>query len=341
MSATPNPVPNAAGWYNAPVTVTFFGSDVTSGIASCTSPTYSSPDSPSTTVAGTCTDDAGNISNPVNFGLRYDATAPVLAPTIWPNPPSLNLPATASPNASDATSGVASANCAQPNTSSTGAKNLACTATDNAGNTATAQLTYTVIDNAPTIAVAPGGACSDDRASGAIKLAVGDANTGAGGLTLRVISSTNTQLVPTSGIVFGGSGANRTMSVTAAAKKSGAAVITVGVSDGPNTTNLVVTVIVGTDKNEILNGTGGADLIFGLLGRNTINGLGSSDLLCGGNADDTLNGGEGTTPSTATAATTRSPAVPAPTSSAGVRAPTPPPTSPPAKATPRTTRWRR
>ena len=83
------------------------------------------------------------------------------------------------------------------------------------------------------------------------------------------------------------------MSVTAAAKKSGAATITVGVSDGPNTTNLVVTVIVGTDSSETINGTGGADLIFGLLGRNTINGLGSSDLLCGGNGVDIIHGGDG------------------------------------------------
>ncbi len=69
--------------------------------------------------------------------------------------------------------------------------------------------------------------------------------------------------------------------------------LTIGVSDGANTTPLVVTVIVGTDKNETLNGTGGTDLIFGLLGRNTINGLGSNDLLCGGNGVDTLNGGDG------------------------------------------------
>ena len=293
VSATPSPVPNAGGWYNAPVTVNFAGSDATSGLASCASPIYSGPDSATGSVEGTCTDKAGNTSSSVIFNLKYDATAPTLGPTVSPNPPSLNLPATAAPNAGDATSGVASSSCAPPDTTSAGAKNLACTATDNAGNTATAQLTYTVVNNAPTIAVAPGGSCSDDKARGSIKLTVGDANTGAGGLTLRVVSSTNTQLVPASSIVFGGSGANRTMSVAAASKKSGAAAITVGVSDGVNTTNLVVTVIVGTDKNETLNGTSGADLIFGLLGRNTINGLGSSDLLCGGNGVDTLNGGEG------------------------------------------------
>jgi Ca2+-binding RTX toxin-like protein len=83
------------------------------------------------------------------------------------------------------------------------------------------------------------------------------------------------------------------MSVTAAAKKSGTAVLTVEVSDGAKTATVVVTVIVGTDSNKTINGTGGTDMIFGLLGRNTINGLGSSDLLCGGNGGDTLNGGDG------------------------------------------------
>ncbi len=138
VSATPNPLPNAAGWYNAPVTVAFAGSDATSGIAACASPIYSGPDSAGTTVAGTCTDNAGNTSSSVTFGLKYDATAPTLTPTVAPNPASLNGAATASPNATDATSGVASASCAQPDTSSAGAKSVACTAADNAGNTATA-----------------------------------------------------------------------------------------------------------------------------------------------------------------------------------------------------------
>ncbi len=83
------------------------------------------------------------------------------------------------------------------------------------------------------------------------------------------------------------------LTLTAAPKKSGKATVTLSVTDGANTTTLPVTVFVGTDKNETLNGTGGTDLMFGLSGRNTLNGLGSIDLLCGGNADDTLNGGDG------------------------------------------------
>ena len=45
-------------------------------------------------------------------------------------------------------------------------------------------------------------------------------------------SSSNTTLVPNGNIVFGGSGANRTVTVTPAANQSGTATITVTVSDG-------------------------------------------------------------------------------------------------------------
>ena len=68
--------PDANGWYRAPVAVAFSGGDATSGIASCTQPTYGGPDSESAGVSGTCRDKAGNTSAPSNFGLKYDATAP-------------------------------------------------------------------------------------------------------------------------------------------------------------------------------------------------------------------------------------------------------------------------
>jgi hypothetical protein len=52
--------------------------------------------------------------------------------------------ATASPNATDALSGVASSSCIAPSTASVGVKTVGCTATDNAGNSATASASYTV-----------------------------------------------------------------------------------------------------------------------------------------------------------------------------------------------------
>jgi hypothetical protein len=67
------------GWYNHPVAVGFSGTDQTSGIASCTAPTFSGPDGGAALVFGTCIDNAGNVSGPFGYGLSYDATAPPLS----------------------------------------------------------------------------------------------------------------------------------------------------------------------------------------------------------------------------------------------------------------------
>ena len=112
-------------------------------------------------------------------------------------------------------------------------------------------------------------------------------------VTLAFVSNSNTSLVPNSKIVLGGSGDSRTLTTTAANKKSGTAILTFNLSDGTVTVPLVITVRVGTDKNETLDGTSGIDMIFGLNGTNTINGNAGDDLLCGGNGIDMISGGDG------------------------------------------------
>ena len=74
-AATSRP-PDGAGWYRSPVQVAFSGADARSGVASCTAPIYSGPDSASASVSGRCTDNAGNVSAPASFGLKYDSTGP-------------------------------------------------------------------------------------------------------------------------------------------------------------------------------------------------------------------------------------------------------------------------
>ncbi len=44
----------------------------------CTQVTYGGPDSAAASVSGSCTDRAGNRARPSAFGLKYDATAPVV-----------------------------------------------------------------------------------------------------------------------------------------------------------------------------------------------------------------------------------------------------------------------
>jgi hypothetical protein len=78
-TATPERPPDANGWYNHKVVVAFGGSDATSGIASCDAPAYEKPDSATASVAGRCTDNAGNSSAAGAFQFKYDSSPPKLS----------------------------------------------------------------------------------------------------------------------------------------------------------------------------------------------------------------------------------------------------------------------
>jgi Ca2+-binding RTX toxin-like protein len=161
---------------------------------------------------------------------------------------------------------------------------------------ATVTITVQPVNDAPTIAVAAGGRCmSDGSPSGTIFLTAGDIDSSVSGLTLHVVSNSNTRLVPNANIVFGViNGSTRSMSISAAPKQKGSAAITVGVTDSAGATStLVVTVFVGADKDDKIDGTNGADMIFGLNGKNALNGKDGNDLICGGNSIDTISGGNG------------------------------------------------
>ena len=87
------------------------------------------------------------------------------------------------------------------------------------------------LNNAPTISNITDRSIALPNNSGAIAVTIGDVETAASSLTLTRASS-NPTLVPLSGVVFGGSGANRTVTVTPAANQLGSSTITVSVSDG-------------------------------------------------------------------------------------------------------------
>jgi Ca2+-binding RTX toxin-like protein len=146
-------------------------------------------------------------------------------------------------------------------------------------------------NTAPTATVTGGHCSSTNIASGTIDLTLSDVD--GDPLTLVLASNSNPSLVPNSLIVLAGTGANRTLTVGAASRMGGTATITLSLGDGTVTVPVVVTVIVGTDKTEVLNGTSGTDMIFGLNGMNVINGNAGNDLLCGGNGTDTISGGDG------------------------------------------------
>jgi VCBS repeat-containing protein len=156
---------------------------------------------------------------------------------------------------------------------------------------ATVRITVTAVNDTPTVAVAAGGACGSNDRSGTINLIVGDVDGGA--LTLSAKSS-NPALVPEGNVIFGGSGANRTLTATAVAGRTGVATLTVTVSDDDKATSSVqVTVRAGGNGGETLTGGAGTDLIFGLGGNDTLSGQSGDDLLCGGAGNDILSGGDG------------------------------------------------
>ena len=88
----------------------------------------------------------------------------------------------------------------------------------------------------PTISNIPDQTIFQNSSAGPIPFTVGDAETAPANLQLSSVSS-NLGLIPNQNIVFGGSGANRTVTVTPAAGQTGTATITVTVNDGPNNTS--------------------------------------------------------------------------------------------------------
>src|ERR1043166_5508975 len=76
-----------------------------------------------------------------------------------------------------------------------------------------------------------------------IPFTIGDAESAASSLTLSS-NSTYTSIVPLSGISFGGSGSNRTVTITPTAGQRGVAAITVTVGDGALSTNMTFAIMV-------------------------------------------------------------------------------------------------
>jgi hypothetical protein len=160
--ASPN---GSNGWYVNPVDVTVAATDADSAVAQtrCALDPASVPatfdDLPNAACAiGTVSADGqhvvyvasvdteGNTEVPVVSDVfKIDQTDPVLAPSLSAATITLGQPGvTASPNATDVTSGIASASCDAIDTSTPGKHTVQCSATDNAGNTATASIDYVV-----------------------------------------------------------------------------------------------------------------------------------------------------------------------------------------------------
>ncbi len=114
----------------------------------------------------------------------------------------------------------------------------------------TASTSY--VNKVPTISDIANLATEEDTPTDPIAFTVGDIETLTGSLTVSVVSSNQT-LVPDSNLMPGGSGANRTLTITPAAHQFGTATITVTVSDGAATASdtFVLTVNAVNDATTI------------------------------------------------------------------------------------------
>jgi hypothetical protein len=111
ISATTSPSPNANGWNNTDVTVTFTCDDATSGIASCTPATTVTTEGAGQVITGEAVDNAGNTAS-ASVTLNIDKTPPTVTVSATPNtlwPPNHKMvDVTIDGSATDDMSGIAS-----------------------------------------------------------------------------------------------------------------------------------------------------------------------------------------------------------------------------------------
>jgi hypothetical protein len=153
VTGTALPTPNANGWNNTDVTVSFTGIDTTSGLDSCTpNPVVLNSEGTGQSASATCTDLAGNESDSVTVsGIDIDKTAPIVTVTGVENGVTYvlgNVPV-AGCETTDALSGVetkASLTLTGGDGDGTGNFTATCSgAADFAGNNNSASVAYTVI----------------------------------------------------------------------------------------------------------------------------------------------------------------------------------------------------
>jgi hypothetical protein len=156
VAAVVTPAPNADGWNDSDVTVSFDAADSLSGIATVTPPITIATDSASHAVMGTAVDVAGNSAS-ATATVKLDKTAPQITSTVSPLPNAAGwhrTDVTVTFFAADALSGVAMQ--PQPVTVDTegATQQAAGTSTDVAGNSATESVSINLDKTAPAIVLA-------------------------------------------------------------------------------------------------------------------------------------------------------------------------------------------
>ena len=101
------------------------------------------------------------------------------------------------------------------------------------------------------------------------------------------LATSNSKLLPVSRMTVDATG----LTVRPRSTRSGVARVTITARNGGGSTTLVVRILVGTNGDDVLNGSAMSGIILARGGDDVANGKDARDLLCGGDGDDRLRGG--------------------------------------------------
>lgn len=149
ITAMADRMANAAGWYGAPVTVSFACADALSGVATCASEQTLSGEGAGQFVTGAVSDLAGNTASASTSEIKIDLTAPTVSYAGNAGTYTLDQQVYITCSASDSLSGIGSTTCqtiSGPASSfALGINTFSATATDNAGNSSSTSTSFEVV----------------------------------------------------------------------------------------------------------------------------------------------------------------------------------------------------
>lgn len=133
-------------------------------------------------------------------------------------------------------------------TNGVGSATITVTVNDGGGSRNTVVQTFYVavrgVNDPPVMSRVPDQTIDANGSSGVLQFTVEDPDTALNSISLRAISS-NPSLIPPTGLVVGGSGGNRTLSITPALSVSGIVQVSLAATDGYATNTQVIRVNVG------------------------------------------------------------------------------------------------